>query len=992
MPDPRLDGAAVPRATYRLQLHAGFGLGEVLRRVPYFDLLGVSHLYLSPIQCARAGSSHGYDVIDPNTIRAELGTLDDLGRLVRALRERGMGLVLDIVPNHMAIFGGDNAWWMDVLEHGRASAHAHFFDIDWTPADPSMHGRVLLPMLDDHYGVVLERGDLPLRLDAAAGTLSVHHKAGRLPLDPATYGGLLQSALEAPAGRRLPAPTARDLEHLIESAAALPWRDTLEAAVIDRRRQAQADLKSAFAALLAASADARTAVADALATVNGKPQDPSSFETLDTLIARQVWRPAHWQAAADEINYRRFFDVNELAALRMHDERVFVATHGLVDELLRRAWVDGLRIDHADGLQDPGAYAARLLGLGRPTAIEPGQTDVADSIVPSAATVPTRRPTDVARPRHRPPYLVLEKVLSPSECLPSHWPVHGTTGYDFAQQVTRLLVDHGARHRLQRTWRAFVGEAAADFEALARQCRLLVIDTALAAGLAGLAARLLDIARSERRTRDHTQRALERALARVLACLPAYRTYITDTPTPQDLRLIMQALACARRQAPRTDAAVLDFIDDVLRGAGSQASPAQRARTQAFVHALQTYTPAVSAKGVEDTALYRHLRLTALNEVGGDPQAFGLRISAFHRANRERLRHWPHTMLAATTHDTKRSADVRARLAVLSEMPALWRLTVRRWMRMNRRHRRPGPGGERPTRHDEYLLYQTLLGSCPVPRPDVAEAARWRDRVIHATLKSAREAGLRTDWVCPDADEEAALRGFVEALLDPGRDGRYLDDLQATAETVARAGALNSLVAAALHLTCPGVPDLYQGTETLCLHLVDPDNRRPVDFDTHAQALDALAQRMGVDGGLGDPGPHLLDGTAQRWLTWRLLTLRREWPDLFLRGDYLPLAVRGRAAPHVLAFARRQGRHTLLVICGRLLARLTGRAGQAPQASQWADTVVALPAGLPVPLLRDVLDPAATPRPTGSRLPVAAALGRWPVAVLHLPPGGPGVD
>jgi (1->4)-alpha-D-glucan 1-alpha-D-glucosylmutase len=894
-----------------------------------------------------------------------------------------MGLVLDVVPNHMAIFGGDNTWWMDVLEHGRASAHAHFFDIDWTPADPSMHGRVLLPMLDDHYGVVLERGDLPLRLDAAAGTLAVHHAACRLPLDPGTYGEVVQRALEAPAARRLSRRGRLALEGLIGQAAALPCRDGDNATAIANRRQAQARIKAALAAALAASGVCRTAFAQALATVNGSAREPSSFEALDALIGRQVWRPAHWQAAADEINYRRFFDVNELAALRMHDERVFVATHALVDDLMARGWIDGLRVDHADGLQDPAAYAARLLALGQPT----------------GATAQARQAEDLAgratarlAARYRPPYLVIEKVLSPGECLPLHWPVHGTTGYDFAQQVTRLLVDHGARHRLQRTWRAFVGEAAADFGALARQCRLLVIDTALAAGVVGLAARLLAIARGGRRTRDHTQRALERALARVLACLPVYRTYITDTPTPQDLRLIEQALALARRQAPRADAAVLDFVHDVLCGTLRPATAAQHAQARAFVQALQTYTPAVAAKGVEDTALYRHLRLTALNEVGGDPQAFGLRVSAFHRANRDRLRHWPHAMLAATTHDTKRSADVRARLAVLSELPALWRLAVRRWMRMNRRHRRQRDGGELPARHDEYLLYQNLLGTCPVPRPSGPDLARWRDRVIDATLKSAREAGLRTDWVCPDADEEAALRGFVEALLDPGRDGRFLGDLLAMAETVARAGSLNSLVAATLHLCCPGVPDLYQGTEALCLHLVDPDNRRPVDFELHARALDGLQQRLRLDGGLGDPATQLLDGTAQRWLTWRLLGLRRACPGLFLHGDYRALAVRGRAAPHALAFVRRHAGHTLLVICGRLLARLTGRPGEMPQASDWADTAIDLPAGLALARMRDVLDPSAAPRPQEPPLPVSAALGRWPVAVLHLAPDGTGVD
>ncbi|MGA1326278.1 MAG: malto-oligosyltrehalose synthase [Rubrivivax sp.] len=972
MPDGALGAAVIPRATYRLQLRPGFGLREVLPWVPYFDRLGVSHLYLSPIQCARAGSTHGYDVIDPNRIRPALGTREDLERLVQALRARDMGVLLDIVPNHMAIFGGDNVWWMDVLENGRSSAYAHFFDIDWTPADPSMHGRVLLPMLEDHGGVVLERGDLRLTLEAEAGTLAVHTPAGRLPLDPTTYADVLQQVLAAPAARRCTPGQRQALTQLIADVLAMPGRDVLDPEARMRRHRTQAEVKARLAALVSERGGWGPATAQTLGVINGTVGDPPSFSTLDALIGRQVWRAAHWQAAADEINYRRFFDVNELAALRMHDPTVFAATHRLVDDLLAHGLIDGLRVDHADGLQDPAAYAARLRRLGQTT----GVSD------PSATALPCPR---------RPPYVVLEKVLSPGESLPRDWPVHGTTGYDFAQQVTRVLVDHAARHRLQRTWQAFVGPAEADFETLARQCRLLVIDTALAAGLARLARRLLEIARAGRRTRDHTQRALERALARVLCSLPVYRTYAVEAPGAQDLRLIEQAVAQARRESPRAGAAVLDFVHQVLRGDLPDASAAQQAAARAFLQALQTYTPAVAAKGVEDTALYRHLRLTALNEVGGDPQGFGLRVSAFHRANRERRRHWPHTLLGATTHDSKRSADVRARLAVLSEMPALWRLTVRRWMRMNRRHHRSIPHGTLPTRHDEYLLYQHLLGTCPVPPPNPRELARWRDRMVDVTLKSAREAGLRTDWVCPDTEQESALRGFVQALLDPRAEPRFLDDLQSLADVVARAGALNSLVAATLHLTCPGVPDLFQGTETLCLHLVDPDNRRPVDFQSHARALDALQARLEAEGGIGDFSDHLVDGTAQRWLTWRLLALRRQRPELFLHGDYVALRVRGAAAPHVLAFARRHAGQVLLVVCGRLLVRLTRRPGQVPLPSDWADTTVELPARLAPHRLRPVLGPLDRCLPAGAVWPVGDVLAHAPVAVFHAAPADPDV-
>ena len=952
--------ANVPRATYRVQLHREFGFVDATALVPYLAQLGISHLYCSPFLRARAGSRHGYDIVDHNALNPEIGTRAELDALVETLHGHGMGLLMDVVPNHMGVLGGDNAWWLDVLEDGQASSYAEFFDIDWRSADPVLAGRVLLPILGEQYGVVLERGELRLEFEPAFGRFTLVYFEHRLPIDPLAYARLLRPALKALRGQATAGGTAA-LERLADAFEHLPHHASAGGALRARRRRDQTILKAQLAQQAQQQPALAQAIADVVTAINGRAGERASFDALDALLEAQAYRLAHWRVAADEINYRRFFDINELAALRMERAEVFEATHRLVLALAAEGAVDGLRIDHPDGLADPAGYFERL------------QQRYAE-----LAGVP---------PQARPLYVVTEKITAAHEQLPQEWAVHGTTGYRFANVVNALMVDTEAKTRLDRAWRVFVRGEAADFDELSWLCRRLVMAGPLSGELTVLATALLRLAREDRRTRDFTLNSLRRALADVVASFPVYRTYVIDRPSAQDRRFIDWAIGRARRRSLAADASVFDFLRRVLLGrplAGAPSGLAERYR--GFARRLQQYTAPVAAKGIEDTALYRHQRLISLNDVGSDPDMFGLSVAAFHAASRDRSLHWPHTLLATSTHDAKRSEDVRARIDAISEMPAAWRLTTRRWSRLNRRHRRTVNGVPAPTRNDEYLLYQTLVGSLPAGALDDAALADYAGRVDAAMLKSAREAKTVTSWISPNAAYEAALSAFVRESLARREANLFLDDLQATVKLLAGYGALNGIAMAAIKCLSPGVPDLYQGHETIELSLVDPDNRRPVDY-ARRRALLAEAQALAAQPGRGAALHSLLeqaaDGRAKFWTVWRALQLRREREAMLARAEYLPLEARGERAHHVVAFARRDGAQCVIVVATRLFASLGLRAGELPIGTVWGDTVIELPAGaLPAGTrLVDVLSGEAHVVDAAG-MPLAALLRHLPVAVL----------
>jgi len=940
--------AIVPRATYRLQMNAGFRFADALAVLPYLARLGISHLYCSPLLRARPGSTHGYDIVGHDALNPEIGTVEDFAALVARLREHGMGLVVDIVPNHMGVMGADNAWWLDVLEHGEASICAACFDIDWQARDPADAGRVLLPVLGDHYGAVLERGEVRLVLDAEAGTLSACHHAHRFPLDPRTYADILVRALQLAPPRSLRPAGVENAQALAAAFSRLPPREAGDAEhCLARRRESQA-LQARLAALLREEAGYARGMALALEACDGRN---GNYDALHALLEHQAWRLAHWRVAADEINYRRFFDVNELAGLRVEDVAVFEATHRYLLDLVGQGAIEGLRIDHPDGLRDPAAYFARL-----------------------QAQVAARRG---GRPRMGLPlYVVAEKILAAHEGLPRDWAVHGTTGYEFANLVNGLFVEASARSRLERCYRSFVGDPRG-WDETVHEAKREVIDTLLASEFAVLVARLLGLARSDRHTRDFTANGLRQALAEVVACFPVYRSYVCEQPSAADRRVIEWAIGCARKRARAADASVFDFLRRVLLlEPGSSAPAGILDGMRDFVGRFQQYTAPVCAKGLEDTAFYRYSPLASLNEVGGGSGRFGTSVARFHRANQQRRAHWPHAMLATSTHDTKRAEDVRVRIDVLSELPGVWRLALRRWARLNRSRKRQVDGRPAPARKDEYLLYQTLLGSVPPGEIDDAALAGYRPRIVEYMRKAAREAKTDTSWMNVDAAYEEALAAFVEALLARREGNLFLDDFLPLARRVATIGALNGLAQTVLKLTVPGVPDVYRGTEIEDLSLVDPDNRRAVDYAALALQLEGCATRA--------PGALPADLSAKLCVIQALLQLRRARPALFRDGDYLPLATTGLHADRICAYARRHAGESLVVVVPRLLHALVADGASGPAPAVWGDTAVLLEPGASLEYEDAItrLPRHAVREGSDTRLRVAEVFAHLPVAVL----------
>ena len=957
--EPTDGEATIPRATYRVQLNAQFTFKDATAIIPYLAELGISHVYCSPYFRARAGSTHGYDVVDHNSFNPEIGDRDDFERFVAELRAHGMGHVLDIVPNHVGIMGADNARWMDVLENGQASLYAEFFDIDWTPANPALTGKVLVPVLGDSYGLVLEKGEIELRFEPELGSFAMFYHEHRFPLDPRTYPRVLDRVLAHTANAELDALRRRFRD--------LPDRHNPTQEQIEERHREKEAGKQALASLYASDSAVAAAINAGVRSLAGTPNEPFSFDALHELLETQAYRLAYWRVASDDINYRRFFDVNSLAGLRVENEAVFEATHKLLLDLVGAGKIDGLRVDHPDGLYDPAGYFRRL------------QKRVGE--------VTGRSPTSSGGTR--PIYLVVEKITASFEHLPSEWPVHGETGYHFANVVNRMLVDHATRGRLDRVYTGFINEHL-EWQNVAYECQHLVLRRSLASELNTVTNLLTRIAQLDRRSRDFTFNNLRQALAEVIACFPVYRTYIApeidQAISESDRRYIEWAVATAKRRRSSTEAPVLDFVQSALLLELPARTEGARNRMRAFVMKFQQITAPTTAKGVEDTALYRFDRLVSLNEVGGEPDAYGTSAQAFHSDSQYRAKNWPNELLATSTHDTKRSEDVRARINVLSEMTMVWRKTIERWSRMNRSRKREVEGSRAPSRNDEYLYYQTLIGCWPLEELDPQASAAFRERIASYMVKAAREAKLSSSWANINTEYEEALTQFVHAPLEPREGNLFLSDLTATHRRLVRFGLLNSLSQVVCKLTAPGVPDIYQGNEIWDFSLVDPDNRRPVDYGKRRSLLAHMRERGADLRALLDPIP---DDRCKLYLTWKILQFRGEHEELFRRGEYLPLRVSGERATNICAFARRCNEDLLITIAPRLYLRLLGDRGLPPLGEEvWKDTAIELP--------REALDGAGALHNLidGSEvtlidleqrpgLSVAAALANFPVAVLH---------
>jgi (1->4)-alpha-D-glucan 1-alpha-D-glucosylmutase len=819
----------------------------------------------------------------------------------------------------MGVQGGDNAWWLDVLENGQTAVHAGFFDIDWMPIKAKLHGKVLLPVLGKHYGAVLENAELQLRFDAVRGEFGIYYYDHHFPVDPAEYPQILEfrtDALRADLGEgnRL----LMEYQSLNTAFHNLPSRgESSPERQLERRRDKEVH-KRQLAGLVAYSDEIARFLEENLRILNGKAGEPASFDRLHQLIEAQAYRLAFWRVASDEINYRRFFDINDLAGLRMENDAVFDATHQLLLRLVGEGKLDGLRLDHPDGLYDPEAYFCKLV-------------------------------EHCNRAGHA-PYLVVEKVLVADEHLPTSWPVHGTTGYEFTNLLNGLFVATGAAKRMENTYHNFIG-AHVNFDDLLYRSKMLIMKSALSGELNVLANQLSKIAEADRHTCDYTLNGLRTALAEIVASFPVYRGYISAREvTQEDLRNIEQAALAAKRRSTTADASIFNFVRDVLTLAIADGkSPSYAEQVLAFSMKFQQFTSPVMAKGLEDTSTYIYHRLLSLNEVGGDPRRFGVTRNAFHRANQLRAERSRYSMLATSSHDTKRSEDMRARLNVLSEIPAAWRLALRRWNQANRSLKYVVDGVLVPTLNDEYFIYQTLLGIWPLGEQDANEMARFSARIKEYLVKAVRESKVYTSWINPNTAYEDAVTAFADALINAPADSEFLTDFRSFQRRVTRFGMFNSLSQTLIKLTAPGVPDIYQGCECWDFSLVDPDNRRPVDFDsrqTMLAALQALAtqeprQRSTEVRAMCD---MLDDGRAKLLIVWSALASRKRWPEVFQQGRYLPLAVSGEQAAHLCAYARKFGDRTVITVAPRFFARLLDDSELLPLGEKvWGNTSVELP-------------------------------------------------
>jgi (1->4)-alpha-D-glucan 1-alpha-D-glucosylmutase len=898
-----------PVATYRVQLTASFGFRALEAIVDYLHELGITDVYASPFLQARPGSTHGYDVVDHRVLNQELGDDAAMANLHARLASRGMGLVADVVPNHMCVNTNDNVWWNDVLENGPSSPYAKFFDIDFRPPKSELKDKVVLPLLGDQYGKVLENGELSLVEDA--GALWARYGDRRFPIGPSTYNLVLRVALDALRGDQEggagESAVVVELESIMTAVEHLPHRGETDAAKVRERQREKEIVKSRLRAWLAEQPGARAALDTALARTNGVRGDPRSFDTLEALLARQAYRLSYWQVAAEQINYRRFFDINDLAAIRVEEPDVLEAVHAKIFELLRAGSVTALRVDHVDGLREPRRYL----------------DDLAE------------------RAGH--PYVVVEKILGFDERLPEGWAAAGTTGYEFLNLVGGLFVDAGGEKALRVAYDGF-RTVGGSYEDIVFDAKRLVLETSMASELQVMARRLDRISEQHRWSRDFTVGTLAQALTDTIAAFPVYRTYASMDDaglSSADERHVVSAIEKAKRRSPGINGSVFDFLEDVLLMRHPDGvTDAQRAERKDFVLRFQELTGPVMAKGVEDTTFYRYFPLLSLNEVGGGPRPFGTEPGELHRRMVERARERPTGMSATSTHDTKRAEDARSRLHVLSELADEWAVRIEEWRALADRLKPRVAGAPVPDDDDEYYVYQTILGALPETEGGVLPDD-FVPRVQAAVEKALREAKRHTTWVNQNKAYEEAVRVFIERLLDPKEPLR--ERILAFTERLRAPGYWGALSQLVVKATAPGVPDFFQGTELWDFSMVDPDNRRPVDFALRTTLLEGLAKpaRARRTALIADLARTIGDGRMKLFVTQACLGCRRERADLFLHGSYFPLVVEGPRRDHVFAFARRKGSAFAVTVVARLFAKLGGP--MPPPKEAWEETTIRWP-------------------------------------------------
>lgn len=905
----------VPSSTYRIQLNPDFRFNDVRGILDYLHELGISDVYLSPILASRKGSNHGYDVIDPSRLNPELGSEEDFAALQNDLRERNMGLLVDIVPNHMAA-SAENPWWMDVLENGAHSAFAAFFDVDWHPRSRSLDGKVLLPILGRPFGEALDAGEIALAY--TDGRFFLQYFDTLLPVSPRSYYEILNLRAER-LKEKLPedTPAYHEYAGIVSSALELARADRRAADSAADRRLRFESVRDRLRAIANSSPEIAQFVAENVTEMNGRAGDPASFGLLQRLLAEQNYKLSFWQNMNESINYRRFFTIAELVGVRVEDPLVFEATHGYILRLVSKTPFAGLRIDHIDGLRDPLAYLNKL--QERLAANEP-QTD-------------------------SPSYVVVEKILASHESLPEDWPVSGTTGYDYLNRANGIFVNPEGARSLEEIYAYFIGRRQ-DFSDVVYQKKKLVMNTLFGVEMRTLGRHLAELAAQDRYARELERRFLIDALIEVTACLPVYRTYIRNMDVPaQAVRQIDDAVEAARTKAPQFTPGYFNFVREVLLLLNPpHVLPDQREARLAFVIRWQQFTGPIVAKGFEDTALYVYHPLLSLNEVGGNPTpSDATSPEGFFEFLQDRRQNWPASLDATSTHDAKRSEDVRARLNVLSEIPQEWNERLQHWSNLNAKHKDEVNSRPTPDRNEEYYLYQTLMGVWP---SDSGNASTLLARVQEHLVKATREAMVHTRWTRPNQEHEDALRNFAARVLSP-ENSEFLRDFRAFENKSARFGVINALSQVLLKVAAPGVADLYQGSELWDLRLVDPDNRGPIDFARRANALKEIAgaKAAGQEALLHSLTDKWRDGRIKLFLIWKALRFRREHAPLFHEGDLLPLQATGCNAPNVISFSRRTGSKSVLVAVPRWLSQLP--AGRQELQFDWCDTQVLLPPSSP---------------------------------------------
>ena len=974
----------VPVSAYRLQFNRDFKFTDAAALAGYLDALGVTDIYASPYFKAQPGSRHGYDITDHQSLNPEVGSDEDFQKMSAALQERGMGQIIDIVPNHMSIAGAGNAWWADVLENGQASPFASFFDIDWRPLKEELLDKVTLPILGGQYGDVLEGQELTLQFKD--GEFRVCYYQHRLPVDPSTYPQVLEYRLDSLRDSMGAESTGyQEVLSIITSLKNFATPNVGDPALISERLREKEIAKKRLQRLYGDEPAFRDFIDHNVRAFNGEPGVHESFDLLDGLLGSQVYRLSFWRVATEEINYRRFFDINDLGAIRVEDERVFKETHRLVFDLIRRGMVQGIRVDHPDGLKNPREYFKRLQEGCFVAMCQAATGDGAEAAQEEIRRMYRERKAQEPRSALNAPFYVIgEKILMDGEGLPEDWPIAGTTGYDFMNSVNGLFVDAGKAAVLDRTYARFTRLRSSYHELFYRR-KKLIMQTTMSSEINVLGRSLNRISEQDRHYRDFTLNNLTDAIVEVIAFFPVYRTYISEEGVSEDDGRYVRDAVRRARGLRRIPAPIFDFLQDVLllRYPREGAAEGHRAQCMDFTMKFQQLTGPAMAKGVEDTVFYTYNRLISLNEVGGNPERFGTPVSAFHVQNIERQTHWPHALLCTSTHDSKRSEDVRARINVISELAPEWKECIIRWARMNKKFKRATGGSPAPDRNEEYLLYQTLLGTWPFDSSAEGHGTEdYAERISSYVVKAAREAKLNSNWLNPDTGYEEALKGFVGSVLSSEK---FVDDFRGFQRKVAHYGIFNSLSQTLLKIAAPGVPDLYQGTELWNLRLVDPDNRMPVDFKLRSRLLAQLQADEAGDGRaalarelMGSPE----DGRLKLFLTYAALNFRREHGELFSAGEYVALRATGDCDRNIVAFGLFSKAGQVLAVAPRLLVGVVPP-GTAPLGDVWGETALCLPEGKAVGNYVNVLTgeklvcaecdgaPALMMRDVFSTLPVA---------------------